>query len=66
MLGQAGLDTLSIVCNSCAEALSLMMREELVLVDDGASGGHRLYWFPCTGIEAAVEAYLQQLQGLSQ
>ncbi len=45
------------------DVLWLMVKEGLVLIDDGDSGGRRLYWVPCTGIEVAVETYQQQ-QGL--
>jgi hypothetical protein len=46
-----------------ADVLWLMMKEGLVLVDDGEPGGQRLYWVPCTGIEPAIDVYRQQ-QGL--
>ena len=43
-----------------ADVLGLMIRESLVLVDDGERGGTRLYWVPCTGIEPAIDAYRAQ------
>lgn len=43
-----------------ADVLGLMVKDNLVLVDDGEPGGPRLFWVPCTGIEPAVDAYRQQ------
>ncbi len=43
-----------------ADVLGLMVKEGLVLVDDGEKGGPRLYWVPCTGIEPAIKSYRQQ------
>ncbi|GAB4814159.1 hypothetical protein N2152v2_001205 [Parachlorella kessleri] len=42
------------------DVLWLMVREALVLVDDGERGSPRLYWVPCTGIEPAIDAYRAQ------
>ncbi len=43
-----------------ADVLWQMVREGLAMIDDGDPRGQRLYWVPCTGIEAAIDVYGRQ------